>query len=182
MELIRNMVFALFAVLAIGVAFKALQSDDGRGPATVTAQQSRSTPQQRQEPRRESRSIAALTNEMVLRPARNGHYYLKANINGAEITFMVDTGATSVALRAEDAERIGFNLHGLDYSQVYNTANGQIRAAPVVLDEISIGGLSVDNVEASVQQAPLHISLLGMSFLSKLDGYRVEDGNLILSW
>ena len=184
MDLIRNLVFAFVIILGIGVAFKALQTD-GRGSPVVTAQSSRSVTQQRQEPRRESRNIATanrLTNEMVLRPARNGHYFLRANINGAEIDFMVDTGATIVALRAEDARRIGYNLDGLNYSQVFNTANGQIRGAPVVLEEVTVGALSIDDVEASVQQAPLNISLLGMSFLRKLDGYRVENGNLILSW
>ena len=59
---------------------------------------------------------------------------------------------------------------------------GEVRGAPVVLREIRIGQFSLFDVPASVNEAPLRVSLLGMSFLGRLNGYQVEDGQLILRW
>ncbi len=117
---------------------------------------------------------------LVIAPGRGGHYRVEAEINGREITMLVDTGATIVALSRRDAERIGLAPHQLDYSSRVQTANGVARVARVTLDEISLGGITVRDVSAAVVDAPLGTSLLGMSFLSRLAGFAVEDGQLIL--
>ena len=119
---------------------------------------------------------------LVIEADSRGHYYLTAEIGGRDIDFLVDTGATLVALTSEDAESIGFPIHQLEYSGRTNTANGQIRTARLLIEEISIDGNSVRNVQGSVSDAPLHISLLGMSFLRKLSGFEVRDDKLILRW
>lgn len=120
--------------------------------------------------------------EIVIEADSRGHYYLTAEIGGRDINFLVDTGATAVALTLDDAQTIGFPVHQLEYSGRSNTANGQIRVAPLVIDEIIIDGHSVTNVQGSVSEAPLHISLLGMSFLRKLAGFEVKNDRLILRW
>jgi aspartyl protease family protein len=103
-------------------------------------------------------------------------------VNGAPITFLVDTGASSSVLTMADAERLGFRPESLRFTQRFGTANGEVRGAPVVLREIRIGQFSLYDVPASVNEAPLSVSLLGMSFLRRLNGYGVEDGRLVLRW
>lgn len=117
---------------------------------------------------------------LVIPPGRGGHYAVDAQINGREIGMLVDTGATLVALSREDAEEIGIAAFQLDYSGRVATANGTARAARVILDEIALGDIVVRDVSAVVIDAPLATSLLGMSFLSRLGGFTVKDGKLIL--
>ena len=66
------------------------------------------------------------------------------------------------------------------YTQVYSTANGRVRGAPLVLGSITIGGIRITDVDASVNQAPMASSLLGMSFLGRLSAYEVRNGSLTL--
>jgi aspartyl protease family protein len=120
--------------------------------------------------------------EYVVEPGAGGHYVIEAMVNGAPVTFLVDTGASDIVLTMADAERLGLQPATLRFTQRFATANGETRGAPVVLREIRIGQFSLFDVAASVNEAPLRVSLLGMSFLRQLDGYGVEDGRLILRW
>ena len=120
--------------------------------------------------------------EYVIEPGAGGHYVVDAMVNGAPITFLVDTGASSIVLTMDDAERLGLRPESLRFTQRFVTANGEVRGAPVVLREIRIGQFSLYDVPASVNEAPLSVSLLGMSFLRRLNGYGVEDGRLVLRW
>ncbi|MFA5949527.1 MAG: TIGR02281 family clan AA aspartic protease [Hyphomicrobium sp.] len=114
--------------------------------------------------------------------AANGHYFAKAEINGRPIDVLVDTGATIVALTYEDAERAGVRMRGVDFTGRVNTANGFARVAPVKLDRVEIAGITVRNVEATVsERGRLTTTLLGMSFLSRLDRVDIRQGVLILS-
>jgi clan AA aspartic protease (TIGR02281 family) len=120
--------------------------------------------------------------EYVIEAGAGGHFLVEAVVNGAPIAFLVDTGASSVVLTMADAERLGFRPESLRFTQRFASANGEVRAAPVVLRELRIGQFSVFDMPASVNEAPLRVSLLGMSFLKQLHGYGVEDGRLILRW
>ena len=100
-------------------------------------------------------------------------------VNGSPITFLVDTGASDIVLTLADARRLGFIPGNLDFSEQYQTANGEVRGAPVRLRELRIGQYSLYDLEASVNEGPMTVSLLGMSFLEQLRGYQVEDGRLI---
>ncbi|MCH7958297.1 MAG: TIGR02281 family clan AA aspartic protease [Proteobacteria bacterium] len=119
---------------------------------------------------------------LTIRASAGGHFVVEADVDGADIRFMVDTGATEVVLTPEDAARIGFDLRARNFTRQFNTAGGIIRAAPVTLRRLRIGQLVMRDVEAWVNEAPLFVSLLGMSFLKRLDGYEVKDGKLILYW
>jgi aspartyl protease family protein len=119
---------------------------------------------------------------MVIGPGRNGHFMVTAEIADVEIRFLVDTGASQVILTTEDAERLGHDLDSLEFSDRFQTANGTIRGARLVLAELRIGDLEIAEVRASVIRAPMTASLLGMSFLSRLDGYEVGEEGLILRW
>ena len=128
-----------------------------------------------------ARSTAA-GDEILIRVARNGHFLVNAEIEGVDIVFLVDTGASQVILTAEDAERLGYRPDSLEYSRRFQTANGEILGAPVVLRDLRIGDLELEDVRASVIRAPMSTSLLGMSFLRRLESYEVRDEGLVLRW
>lgn len=109
-----------------------------------------------------------------------GHFHADALVNGHHVRFLVDTGASDVALTADDAERLGFDLSKLAYTVPYQTANGVTMAARVTLDEIAIGDIKVRNVRASVSRSGLEGSLLGMSFLDELRGFEFRGNELVL--
>jgi aspartyl protease family protein len=116
-----------------------------------------------------------------LKAAPDGHYYARAEVNGRPIDVMVDTGASMVALTYEDAERAGLRLHPADFTSQVSTANGVAAVAPVMLDRVSIGRITVRNVRAAVcERGRLEKTLLGMSFLSRLDGVGISQGRLVL--
>jgi len=113
--------------------------------------------------------------------ASGGDFDLTAQINGASVAMVLDTGASSVVLTREDAKAAGLPLEVLAYTVSIDTANGRTRAAPVRLDRIAIGGLVERSVEALVAQpGQLKTSLLGMSFLNRLQSWEVHGDRLLL--
>lgn len=112
----------------------------------------------------------------------SGHFFVDADVDGSNVRFLIDTGASDVMLTPEDASRLGIRLNDRDYTIEYQTAGGIIRAAPVNLREIRIGALAMRDVRATVNSHSGGISLLGMSFLKRLDGYAVERNSLVLTW
>ena len=110
----------------------------------------------------------------------DGHYYLTANVNGAQMRFMVDTGATAVVLTPEAARQAGFAMGDLSFTAQAQTANGIVRTAPVVLDNIAVSGVTHRGVRALVNEAPIPESLLGMSYLQRFSRIEITNGALIL--
>jgi aspartyl protease family protein len=110
-----------------------------------------------------------------------GHYMVHPTIDNFRVRMMVDTGASIVALTAQDAAALGITPRASDYKMGLSTANGVVRGARVNLREIRLGDILVRNVEAVVLPAgALGISLLGTSFLGKLRGYEVQTGRMVL--
>jgi aspartyl protease family protein len=120
--------------------------------------------------------------EYVVEAGAHGHFVLEALVNGVPLTFLVDTGASEIMLTLGAARALGFLPQDLNFSQRFRTANGEVRGAPVRLRELRIGQFSLYDLDASVNEAALAVSLLGMGFLEQLAGYQVEDGRLILRW
>jgi len=113
--------------------------------------------------------------------ASGGDFDLMAQINGARVPMVLDTGASSVVLTRDDAKAAGLPLEVLAYTASIDTANGRTLAAPVRLDRIAIGGLVERSVEALVAQpGQLKTSLLGMSFLNRLQSWEVRGDRLLL--
>jgi aspartyl protease family protein len=116
-----------------------------------------------------------------LRAGSHGHFETPAEINGRRIEVLVDTGASLIALTYEDAERAGIYVKDSDFTQRTQTANGIARAAPIMLDRVTIGDITVRNVQASVaERGRLHMTLLGMTFLSRLSRTEMRGGTLVL--
>ncbi|KSV66518.1 MULTISPECIES: TIGR02281 family clan AA aspartic protease [unclassified Sinorhizobium] len=119
--------------------------------------------------------------EVVLHKMLNGHFETGVTVNGKDINMLVDTGASSIALTYEDAERIGLDPENLSYIVTVMTANGRAQAAPVMLQEISVGPITRRNIGATVAaKGRLDQSLLGMSFLSTLEMLQMRTDELRL--
>lgn len=118
--------------------------------------------------------------EAMIRRDADGHYWTRAAVNGAEIKFMVDTGASTVALTYRDAQRLGLDPETLDFSWRISTAGGETQGASVLLDSIRIGDVEVNDVEAMVLGDELEQSLLGMTFLGELYSYEFQRKSLII--
>jgi aspartyl protease family protein len=111
----------------------------------------------------------------------SGDFAVNAEINGARIDMVLDTGASSIVLTRDDAKAAGLPIEVLDYSVNIDTANGRTRAAPVTLDLVAVGSLVERSVDALVAQpGQLKTSLLGMSFLNRLQSWEVRGDHLIL--
>jgi aspartyl protease family protein len=110
-----------------------------------------------------------------------GDFAINAQINGTRVAMVLDTGASSVVLSPDDAKAAGLPIDLLNYTVSIDTANGRTRAAPVTLDRVAVGGLEERSVEALVvQPGQLRTSLLGMSFLNRLQSWQVNGDRLVL--
>ncbi|MEW6631514.1 MAG: TIGR02281 family clan AA aspartic protease [Pseudomonadota bacterium] len=118
---------------------------------------------------------------VTLDKADNGHFEARILVNGTPVRTVVDTGATSTVLTAEDAQAAGFNPAALSYNVDVSTANGMARAATVKTNEVAIGGIVRKNMSVMVA-APgmLEQSLLGMNFIGSLSGFDVRGDRMIL--
>lgn len=111
----------------------------------------------------------------------DGHYYLTLELNGENIRFVVDTGATDMVLTRADAQRAGLKPDTLNFIGTANTANGQVRTAPVRIDTVRLGGITDTNVRASVNGGEMFGSLLGMGYLEKWGHISISGGELRLT-
>lgn len=119
--------------------------------------------------------------EVRIRKRLDGHFTATVDVNGKPISMIVDTGASTIVLRPEDAQKAGIDIAKLTFKVPVLTANGRTVAARVRLDKVGIGPLDRQRVEALVAQpGALTQSLLGMSFLSRLRSYEFSGDFLTL--
>jgi aspartyl protease family protein len=163
----------IMAAIVVGMAMLAARMADHAGhnatpPATATA------------------AVAAAPQEsysgsvVVPRDAR-GHFVVDARVDGRRIQFMIDTGASVVALKARDAAMLGIHPGARDFTVEVKTANGSTRAAPAQLGMVEVANLNVRNVTALVSpDEALSENLLGLSFLSRLRRFEYSNGRMLL--
>ncbi|MGO8797577.1 MAG: TIGR02281 family clan AA aspartic protease [Roseiarcus sp.] len=119
--------------------------------------------------------------EVIIGRRLNGEFVVSAKVNNAPASFLFDTGASTVVIRAQDARRMGLDVASLDYDVQVTTANGAAMAAETQLDQLAVGPIVVHNVRALIAKpGALSENLLGMSFLERLQSYSVERGRLVL--
>ena len=128
------------------------------------------------QPQNKPRGVAV----SIPKSQRDGQYWTEATVNGGFVKFLVDTGASSVALTPEDARKAGIRLDRLEYNIPISTAGGDNVAARVTLDRVAIGAVSVRNVDALVVPEGLSTSLLGMTYLGQLQKVEVTPTALLL--
>ena len=125
--------------------------------------------------------VESVEGEVTLRKARDGHFYAAVKINGRDARLMVDTGASNIVLDARTAERVGVPIAELAFNTPVATANGRTMAARVVIPRVGIGDIRLERVQALVARpGDLEISLLGMSFLGRLQGFEVSGTRMVL--
>jgi len=117
----------------------------------------------------------------TIRNRPDGHYWTRALVNKkSSVEFMIDTGASVVALTYKDAQKMGLNPDDLDYRWEIRTAGGKTMGASVMIDSIQISQVKIENVEAMVLRTDLEQSLLGMSFLRELYSYEFRGDRMII--
>ncbi len=110
-----------------------------------------------------------------------GHFQANGRVDGRSVSFMVDTGASVIALTEREAARLGIRPVRNDYTATVRTANGAVRAAPVMLNSVDIGGLVVRDVQALVVPGTaLGENLLGLSYLTRLKRFEYANNRLVL--
>jgi aspartyl protease family protein len=163
----------IFAAVMIGLGTVMAQMADKMTPALANTAARQAAPAQ-------TVAQAGNRNLSISRDAR-GHFLTEGRIDGQRIGFMVDTGASVVALNETSAARFGLRPSRGDYNATVTTANGTIKAAPTRLAMVDIGGLVVRDVEAMVlPDEALSENLLGLSFLSKLKRFEYANGQMVL--
>ncbi|MGO8918416.1 MAG: TIGR02281 family clan AA aspartic protease [Stellaceae bacterium] len=128
------------------------------------------------------RAAKAPSNTLVVAADAHGHFFVDASVNGAPVRFLVDTGASMVALTPADARAAGLADAASGDRLTINTAHGAATAAQASLRSLRLGQLELADVPAVVMDNALPVSLLGMSFLGRLEGYRIRDGILTIEW
>lgn len=124
--------------------------------------------------------VFAEDSRIVVPRSPNGHYYINADVNGTMVSFVLDTGATSVVLTKEDAVQAGLNVEDLNYYSRAMTANGDVRTAPVRLDNITLGTVTDTNVPAVVNEGKMSNSLMGMTYLQRWGKIQIANNELTL--
>ena len=126
-------------------------------------------------------AVSSGPRSLTVRADSRGHYQVEGRIDGRHIGFMVDTGATVIALPEREAARLGIHPSQRDYTARITTANGVVRGAPTRLNMVEVGGLVVYGVDAVIMpDGALNENLLGMSFLSRLRRFEIADGRLLM--
>lgn len=119
--------------------------------------------------------------EVTVSRSADGHFAMTLKVNGLDVRAMFDTGASSIVLRFEEAAKLGIKVSDIDFSVNVRTANGMTQSAPVMLEEVRLGGISEKRVRALVARpGALGENLLGMTFLERLSSYEVRGEQLIL--
>jgi aspartyl protease family protein len=127
-------------------------------------------------------AVATEPGVLVLSESADGHFHVFGEVNGARVSFLIDTGASDIVLSPADARRAGIDIEALNFDRIYQTANGLGRGATATLDTLSIGPIALSDVRVSVNQAEMRQSLLGMTFLKRLAAFRIEGNRLYLHW
>jgi aspartyl protease family protein len=119
---------------------------------------------------------------LVVPQGEDGHYVVDGLVNGQRVRFMVDTGATETVLSPADARRLGIPVDTLNYGYESETANGKGYSAAYDATSLEVGAIRLEGFRVMVNKAPMSGSLLGMSFLKRLEAFEFRDRQLILKW
>ncbi len=118
---------------------------------------------------------------VTLSRANDGHFYATLAVNGQDVEFVVDTGATSIVLSKSDAQDIGIDIENLNFLGQSYTANGVVDTAEIRLNHITIGDISFYDMRASVNGGELHQSLLGMDYINLFSEFKISGNTLTLT-
>jgi len=164
--------FAFVAMVIAGIMPRVMSRVGAETPVAQQATRS-ATPAPQQQ--------ASNYRTVTVQSDRRGHFQVEGSVDGRRLDFMVDTGATVVALRERDAGKLGIFPSARDYTGLTSTANGTVRVAPVRLPSLEVNGIRIYDVSAVVlPDQALAVNLLGMSFLSRVRRFEMANGRLVM--
>ena len=173
--MVRPVLIVAFIGLVIGALLPSLPTSPAAAPLPSAAL---SIPIE-MEPKPVAVAAAVSGPWTTLTREANGHFFAKALVNGQSVDFMVDTGATAVALTEADARRIGIPLDPAGYTVVGSGASGEVRGQFVTLASVSLDGKRVEQVSGAVLEGS-QVSLLGQSFLSRMGHIEIAGDRMII--
>lgn len=124
-------------------------------------------------------SAAAPAQEVTMKRSYNGHFYVDAEVGEDLVHFMVDTGASDVALTMRDADRLGIPYSESQFTVIGTGASGPVMGQPIVIDSVSVGGKKATQIEGSIVQG-LDISLLGQAYLGRIGSIEIVNDHMVL--
>ena len=157
----------------IGVMTRPNQSDEvtPSAPTVAVAMAASSAPQQ---------NAGNGYAETEIKRSADGHFYADLMVNGAPVHFLVDTGASVVALTREDAQKVGLQFSEGEFTASAQTAAGPVGVKPVTLDRMTLGALEATGVDGAIIERGLGISLLGQSWLGRVGKVTIEGDVMML--
>jgi aspartyl protease family protein len=147
-----------------------------RTPAPDAELQALATPA----PRPPTKALPPVTGETILPRAADGHFYAEAMVNGAPVRFIVDTGATTVALTKADARAAGLTFADADFTGTAKGAGGEVKVKPVQIDRLTLGPHDARSVDGAIVQGDLPVSLLGQSWLKTVGTVSISGNTMVL--
>ena len=167
----RNILVIAAVLIGLGVAMAKMADTMAPAKSTVAISRSADT----------SDTAVSSGRTVSIDKDRNGHFQTEARVDGSYLDFMVDTGATVIALKERDAARVGIHPSPADFTANVSTANGPAKAARARLASIEVGDVRVRDVDALIMpDGMLAQNLLGMAFLSRLKRFEYADGKMVL--
>ncbi len=118
--------------------------------------------------------------ETALPRAADGHFYADVTIDGVPLRMLVDSGASIIALTAADADALGLDWNEDDIIPIGHGASGMVSGKRIRLDQVQLGDLAADQVDAAIMPHGLPVSLLGQSFLSRIGHVEIRDDRMLL--
>jgi aspartyl protease family protein len=169
----RNIVITAAIMAGLGTFMAQMADKMTPAPASATTAANKAVPV--------AMPVQAAGRSLNIPRDGRGHFEVDGRIDGQRIGFMVDTGASVVALNETSAARFGLRPARGEYNVTVSTANGTVRAARARLAMVDLGGIIVRDVEAMVlPDEALSENLLGLSFLSKLKRFEYANGLMVL--
>ncbi|MCB2048372.1 MAG: TIGR02281 family clan AA aspartic protease [Novosphingobium sp.] len=163
--------------LVVGWLAPDLKTSDGNGPRHVAELPAHTDEQVRLDV---AQSDRWQDGQGVLTRQRDGHFYTNASVDGAQVRFLVDTGASIVALTGEDAAALGLDWSDADLKPIGRGANGVVNGIHVRIERMEVAGIEAQGVEAAIIPEGLDVSLLGQSFLARVRNLQINGDEMRL--
>lgn len=175
----RNFVWGVLA-FAMLVAVLAPAKEDAPGSGAIEGDSATGAPLSPAPQATPSMAAMVSAGETVLRRQPDGHFYADVQVNGRTVRFMVDTGASGIALTRDDARRAGIDFDPSRFEVVGSGASGPVKGQRVRIADMRLDLKQVANVDAAVLDDGLSVSLLGQSFLSRFGTVQIESDRMTL--
>lgn len=129
----------------------------------------------------DTRSARTSPGTVQIERGRNGHFTVDGAVGGTPLTFIVDTGASEVALSRDDARRVGIWVSDADFTDRAQTASATVRVAHTTLPRVRVGSIELYDINALIVDVPQAMPLLGQSFLSRIERVSIEGNRMTLA-